>query len=202
MLVVWRTMLSVFCRIHVTFVFSGHLSGGCSSCSLFWDYVYYNNFCVTICMTDWCKLTRRAKSIGSNRFWDIHEHYFQFFFFHQNISLSRIFNVRTSHSHLILFLWFARLSIFLLYFLCLKLFYNFFLVSRIGFTRTNYCQSDLSRLVTMTSSDKKSLVDTIVGYRPPPVTKESAINFYAPAFGTLNYTFLSLNVMNPRLLQR
>ncbi|XP_025416064.1 uncharacterized protein LOC112687536 [Sipha flava] len=54
----------------------------------------------------------------------------------------------------------------------------------------------------MTSSDKKSLVDTIVGYRPPPVTKESAINFYAPAFGTLNYTFLSLNVMNPRLLQR
>jgi hypothetical protein len=54
----------------------------------------------------------------------------------------------------------------------------------------------------MASSDKKSLVETIVSYRPPPVNRESAMNFYCPAFGTLNYTFLSINVMNPGLLQR
>lgn len=54
----------------------------------------------------------------------------------------------------------------------------------------------------MVFSDKKSLIDTIVNYRPPPVNQESAMNLYAPAFGTLNYTFLSVNVMNPGLLQR
>jgi len=54
----------------------------------------------------------------------------------------------------------------------------------------------------MTSSDRKSLVDAIVNYRPPPVNQESALNFYTPAFGTLNYTLLSVNVMNPGLLQR
>lgn len=54
----------------------------------------------------------------------------------------------------------------------------------------------------MASSGKKSLVDTIVSYRPPPVSQESVLNFYTPAFGTLSYTFLSLNVMNPRILQR
>lgn len=54
----------------------------------------------------------------------------------------------------------------------------------------------------MASSDKESLIDAIVKYRPPPVNQESAINFYLPAFGTFNYTLLSINVMNPGILQR
>ncbi|XP_050535890.1 uncharacterized protein LOC126902545 [Daktulosphaira vitifoliae] len=52
------------------------------------------------------------------------------------------------------------------------------------------------------ASDKKSFVDKIVSYRPPALDKTSAINFYVPAFGSLNYTILSINVMNPGLLQR
>lgn len=51
-------------------------------------------------------------------------------------------------------------------------------------------------------SEKIPLVEAIVNYRPPKINLESATNYYAPVFGTLNYTFLSINVMNPMLLQR
>ncbi|XP_050428809.1 uncharacterized protein LOC126838445 [Adelges cooleyi] len=50
--------------------------------------------------------------------------------------------------------------------------------------------------------DKNSLIAKIVSYRPPALDRNSAINFYAPAFGTFSYTVLSINVMNPGLLQR
>lgn len=54
----------------------------------------------------------------------------------------------------------------------------------------------------MASSDSKSLVETIKNYRPPPVNQDSVINFYIPVYGTVNYSLLSINVMNPGLLQR
>lgn len=52
------------------------------------------------------------------------------------------------------------------------------------------------------ASDETPFAKAIAEYKPPPVTKDTAINYYAPAFGTLNYAFLSINVMNPGILQR
>ncbi|XP_060841819.1 uncharacterized protein LOC132922360 [Rhopalosiphum padi] len=52
------------------------------------------------------------------------------------------------------------------------------------------------------ASDEIPLVKAIANYRPPPLNKDTALNYYAPAFGTFNYAFLSINVMNPGLLQR
>lgn len=52
------------------------------------------------------------------------------------------------------------------------------------------------------ASKETPLKTVIAKYKPPPITKDTAINYYAPAFGTLNYAFLSINVMNPGILQR
>jgi len=52
------------------------------------------------------------------------------------------------------------------------------------------------------ASDETPLYKAIANYRPPSFNKDTALNYYAPACGTLNYAFLSINVMNPGLLQR
>lgn len=54
----------------------------------------------------------------------------------------------------------------------------------------------------MVSFDKKAVVNAVMNYKPPPLNKESAMYYYAPAFGSVNYSLLSINVMNPGLLQK
>ncbi|XP_029345874.1 uncharacterized protein LOC100569808, partial [Acyrthosiphon pisum] len=52
------------------------------------------------------------------------------------------------------------------------------------------------------ASDEIPFAKAIAKYRPPPINKDTAINYYAPVFGSFNYAFLSINVMNPGILQR
>ena len=52
------------------------------------------------------------------------------------------------------------------------------------------------------ATDETPLAKAIANFKPPPINKDTAINYYAPVFGTLNYALLSVNVMNPGFLQR
>jgi hypothetical protein len=69
-------------------------------------------------------------------------------------------------------------------------------------TVTNTQNSEEMAVSDRRPGERKSLVTIVREYGIKPFTKKNILFYYSPIFGAVNYSFLSINVMNPGLVAR